>query len=193
VRTTFDSFRRNDGAIYYNATAEDRRILCCTIRADHGKTRRVLAEKSPWSFTSSTRLPSSSVRSSGTGPATDLRCGGARPDWTLTVKTNGDDLHIPTTSLQLAYLRFRWCRPPVRVAHDNELISVRRTRAEFGRPLRNEMSAPIKISEVKWHNPIIIRFGIYGLTHEQTKPIIRDLIAKNWPDIFGEPSSVSTW
>jgi hypothetical protein len=43
--------------------------------------------------------------------------------------------------------------------------------------------AEIKTSEVRWHEPVIVRFGIYGLTHEQTKPIIRDLIGKNWPTV----------
>lgn len=45
------------------------------------------------------------------------------------------------------------------------------------------MLAPIRSSEVKWHTPIVVRFGIYGLTHAQTKPIIRDLIGNNWPEV----------
>jgi hypothetical protein len=45
------------------------------------------------------------------------------------------------------------------------------------------MSAKIKSSEIRWSEPIKIKFGFTGLSATHAVPIIRELIQDSWPEI----------
>ena len=45
------------------------------------------------------------------------------------------------------------------------------------------MPAPIKKSEIKWSDPIRVKFGFSGLTPNYAVPIIRKLMHDQWPEI----------
>ena len=45
------------------------------------------------------------------------------------------------------------------------------------------MPAPIKETEINWHDPVRVRFGFTGLNSEHAVPIIRRLIQSEWPEV----------
>jgi hypothetical protein len=52
------------------------------------------------------------------------------------------------------------------------------------------MPAQIKSAEVKWHDPIRLYFGFYGLSAKHSIPIIRELIKESWPEVRREKQCV---